>query len=201
MLTLLSKVWFELWQDKIRTIQVMLVIALGAIGVGLVIGGRNLVASVVAESWQAAQPPHIRLSVNPPLDNEQMDRLARIEGVAEVEGLYNTSVEWRLVGSEEWQTGSLRSREDFQQQKMTLQELESGEWPGRNTLATGRVSVGPSGVFEGDTVEIRFNDTIRTFDVVGTIGSVGPSPVFNDEFYADQRTFTRITGRDTVDLI
>ena len=143
MLTLLSKVWFELWQDKTRTIQVMLVIALGAIGVGLVIGGRNLVAGVVAESWQAAQPPHIRLSVNPPLDSEQMDRLARIDGVAEVEGLYNASVEWRLVGSEAWQTGSLKSREDFQQQKMTLQELEGGEWPGRNTLATGRVSVGP----------------------------------------------------------
>jgi hypothetical protein len=50
MLTLLSKVWFELWQDKTRTIQVMLVIALGAIGVGLVIGGRNLVAGVVAET-------------------------------------------------------------------------------------------------------------------------------------------------------
>ena len=44
MITLLSKVWFELWHNKSRTFQVMMVIALGAIGVGLVIGGRNLVA-------------------------------------------------------------------------------------------------------------------------------------------------------------
>lgn len=200
-MTLLSKVWFELWQDKTRTIQVMLVIALGAIGVGLVVGGRNLVVDTVAESWQAAQPPHIKLSVNPPLTNDQMDRLARIEGVAEVEGLYNARIEWRLVGSDEWETGSLKSREDYRHQKMELDEIVSGRWPGRDTLATGIVSVGQAGVAEGDTVEVRFNDTIRTFDIGGTIKSVGPAPVFNDEFYADRRTFTRITGRNAVDLI
>jgi len=201
MITLLSKVWFELWQDKARTIQVVLVIALGAIGVGLVIGGRNLVAGAVSESWQAAQPPHIKLSVNPPLTSDQMDRLARIEGVAEVEGLYNARVEWRLAGSDEWQTGALNSREDYSRQKMELEEVVSGQWPGRNTLAIGIVSVGEAGVSEGDTIEMRFGDTVRTFDIVGTIDSVGPSPVFNDTFYADRRTFTRITGRNAVDLI
>ena len=201
MITLLWKVWFELWQDKSRTIQVMAVIALGAIGVGLVVGGRNLVAGAVSESWQAAQPPHIRLSVNPALTNDQVDRLARLEGVSEVEGLYNAPIEWRLVGRDEWETGALKSREDFNHQKMSLVEVVSGQWPGRNTLATGIVSVGEAGVAEGDTVEMRFSDTVRVFDIVGTIDSVGPSPVFNDEFYADQRTFTRITGRNAVDLI
>jgi len=201
MLTLLSKVWFELWQDKTRTIQVTLVIALGAIGVGLVIGGRNLVAGAVSESWQAAQPPHIELSVNPPLTDDQLDGLARLEGVAEVEGLYNASIEWRLAGSQEWQTGSLKAREDYGRQKMALDELLSGEWPARNTLAIGVVSVGEAGVTQGDRVEMRFGDTVRTFEVVGTIDSVGPSPVFGDVFYADQRTFTRITGRDTVDWV
>ena len=201
MFTLLSKVWFELWRDKSRTIQVTMVIALGAIGVGLVIGGRNLVAGTVSESWQAAQPPHIELSVNPPLTDDQLDGLTRIEGVTEVEGLYNAAVEWRLAGSEEWETGSLEAREDYGQQKMALDELLSGEWPGRNTLAIGVVSVGEAGVSEGDTVEMRFGDSTRTFDVVGTIDSVGPSPVFGDVFYADRRTFSRITGRDTVDWV
>jgi putative ABC transport system permease protein len=201
MLTLLSKVWFELWQDKARTVQVMLVIALGAIGVGLVIGGRNLVAGTVSDSWQAAQPPHIELAVSPPLTVDQLDGLKGIEGVAEVEGVYRSSVEWRRVGDQEWQTGSLSAREDYGRQKMALDELLSGAWPGRNTLAIGVVSVGQAGVFEGDSVEMRFGDTVRTFDIVGSIDSVGPSPVFDDVFYADRRTFTRITGRDKVDLV
>ena len=43
MIGLLRKVWFELWSNKSRTIQVVMVIALGAIGIGLVIW-RNWIA-------------------------------------------------------------------------------------------------------------------------------------------------------------
>ncbi len=184
-MTLLSKVWFDLWQDKSRTFQVVLVIALGAIGIGLVIGGRNLVADSVATGSLAAEPPHIKLSVSPPLTDEQLDRIARIEGVAEVEGLQNAPVEWRLAGTEEWQTGLLKAREDYLNQKMSLDGLVSGEWPGRNTLGIGQVSVGESGVFEGDIVELRFGDSERTLEVVATMDPIGPEPVFGETFYAN----------------
>ena len=201
MLTLLAKVWFDLWQDKTRTLQVVMVIALGAIGIGLVIGGRNLVAGTVSSSWQAAQPPQIQLSVNPPLTPDQMDGLERIDGVNELEGLYSAPIEFRVVGSDEWQTGVLNAREDYQNQKMSLVELLSGEWPTRDTLSIGQISVGEAKVTEGDVVEVRFGETVRTFNITGKIDSVGPSPVFQDTFYATQRTFTRITGRDAVNLI
>jgi putative ABC transport system permease protein len=201
MLTLLSKVWFDLWQDKTRTLQVTLVIALGAIGVGLVIGGRNLVAGAVSDNWQAAEPPNISLSVDPPLTKAQIGDLERIEGVAEVEGLYSTGVEWRLVGSEEWETGLLNGRDDYRDQKMTLDELSSGSWPSRNTAAIGVVSVGTAGAAEGDMVELRFGDTVRTFELVGTIDPVGPQPSFQEAFYVDGRTFARLTGRDTYNIV
>ena len=83
MFTLLQKVWFDLWQDKSRTLQVVLVIALGAIGIGLVIGGRNLIASSVLEGWRTAEPSHIKLSVTPSLTTAEIERLEGIEGVAE----------------------------------------------------------------------------------------------------------------------
>ena len=201
MITLLSKVWFDLWQNKSRTFQVVMVIALGAIGIGLVIGGRNLVASSVATGSLAAEPPHIKLSVSPPLSGDQIDRIARIEGVAEAEGLQNAPVEWRIVGSEEWATGLLKAREDYGEQKMSLDGLISGEWPGRNTLGIGQVSVGESGVAEGDTVELRFGDTVRTLEVVATMDPVGPEPVFGETFYADSRTFARISGIDTFNIV
>ena len=201
MITLLSKVWFDLWQDKTRTIQVMMVIALGAIGVGLVIGGRNLVAGAVSTSWQNAQPPNISLSVNPPLTAEQRAAVERIDGVAEAEGLYSTGVEWRLAGEEAWENGLLNARDDYQDQKMTLDGLVSGRWPSRNSAAIGVISVGERGVFEGDIVELRFGDTTRSFEIVGTIDPIGPAPSFQEAFYVDGRTFTRLTGRDTYNLI
>lgn len=201
MITLLSKVWFDLWQNKSRTFQVVMVIALGAIGVGLVIGGRNLVADSVATGSLAAEPPHIKLSVSPPLTEEQLDRVSKIEGVAEVEGLQTAPVEWRVLGSQEWETGLLKGREDYLNQRMSLDGLVSGQWPGRNTLGIGQVSVGQSGVLQGDIVEVRFGENVRTLDVAATMDPVGPEPVFGETFYADSRTFAKITGTDTYNLV
>lgn len=201
MFTLLAKVWYDLWQDKSRTLQVTLVIALGSIGIGLVIGGLNLVTAAVAQSWQTAVPPNINLTVNPPLTKAQLERIERIEGVAEVEGLYSDRVEWRHVGETAWQTAILNGREDYRRQKMTLDQLLNGSWPGRNTLAAGVISVGETAVFAGDTVEIRYGDRIRTYDIVGTIDPLGPAPAFEDTFYADGATFARITGRDAFNRI
>ena len=130
MITLLNKVWFDLWQDKSRTMQVVLVIALGAIAIGLVIGGRNLIADSVLTGAQAAEPAHIRLSVSPPITKDQLERIERIEGVAEAEGLQSAPVEWRYVGDEEWQTGVLNGREDYTEQKMTVVGLVSGAMAG-----------------------------------------------------------------------
>ncbi|MEM7331894.1 MAG: ABC transporter permease [Chloroflexota bacterium] len=199
--SLLAKVWADLWGDKSRTFQVMMVIALGAIGVGLVIGGRNLVQGAVADNWSAAEPPNISLSVNPPLTSEQIRAIERIEGVDQAEGLYSTGIEWRLLGTEEWNTGLLNGRDDFTDQKMTLDGLKSGSWPSRNTAAIGVVSVGTVGAVEGDIVELRFGDTVRTFELVGTIDPIGPQPSFFETFYVDGRTFNRLTGRDTYNIV
>ena len=201
MFTLLAKGWFDLWQDKSRTAQVVMVTALGAIGVGLVIGGRNLTANAVAEGWQAAEPAHIKLSVNPPLTTDQIERIERIEGVAEVEGLYSVPLEWRFPGETKWETGFLNGREDYTEQKMALDRLVSGEWPSRNTVGIGQISVGETPIAEGDFIEVRFGDLERTVQVVGTMDPVGPTPVFNETFYANRQTFRLITGIDAANVI
>jgi hypothetical protein len=79
MLSLLTKVWYDLWSNRARTIQVVLVIALGAFGIGLVIGGRNLIAGTIADQWKLAEPPHIKLGVTPPLTDDQLRRIERID--------------------------------------------------------------------------------------------------------------------------
>jgi len=202
--SLIAKVWHDLWSNKARSIQVILIIALGAFGIGLVIGGRNLIAGSIADQWQQAEPPSIKLGVSPPLTDEQVKRLERIDGVYQAEGTLNGSIEWRLVGENEWQTARLEARDDFRDQKMELIGLISGEWPVRNDLGVIKTADSLYGVGEGDTIEVRSNDRVREYQLTGTLKPVGPFPVvFLGEpvFYADRGTFTRLIGRDTYDIV
>ncbi len=204
MSTLIAKVWYDLWQDKSRTIQVVLVIALGAIGIGLVIGGRNLIANTINEQWTLANPANIKVSVSPPLNDQQLGDLERIDGVAEIEGLLSSSVEFRVLGETEWQNGLLNSRDDYADQKMEVEKLISGQWPGRNDVSVVRTADELYGVNEGDVLEIRYDDKVRQYPVTGVMKPVGPFPVVFVgalPMYVTRDTFSQITGRDTYNLV
>ena len=203
MITLLSKVWFDLWGDKTRTLQVVLVIALGSMAIGLVIGGRNLIVQSVNTSYEAARPSHIKLSLSPAITPDELDRIAKIDNVYQVEGLNRSGVEWRFSESDEWQTASIKSREGYadEQQLMGPEGVLEGAFPGRNTVGIGLISVGEPQIFVGDSVQIRFGDRVGTYPVTGMLDPIGPEPVFGEVFYVDSKTFTRITGVDSYNLI
>ncbi|MBN1264330.1 MAG: FtsX-like permease family protein [Anaerolineales bacterium] len=201
---LLTKVRFDLWGNKARTLQVVFVIAMGAIAIGLVVGGRNLIAGTISDEWQQAEPPAIKLGVSPFLTDEQIRTMKTIDGVHQVEGTLNSSVEWRFPGEEEWQTALLEGRKDFESQQMELINLISGEWPFRNEIGVIRTADELYGVAEGDTIEVRVNDRVRTLTISGTLKPQGPYPVVfvgQPIFYADRGTFERLTGRSTYDTV
>ncbi|MGB6420239.1 MAG: ABC transporter permease, partial [Anaerolineales bacterium] len=200
----IAKLWHDLWNDKARTFQVVLVIALGAFAIGLVIGGRNLIAGTIADQWKQAEPPNIKLAVTPPLTDDQLKSLERIDGVYQAEGTLSGSIEWRFIGDNEWQTARLEARQDYEEQKMELINLESGSWPNRSSLGVIKTADTLYGVGEGAEIEVRSNDQIRRLKLTGTLKPVGPFPVIflgEPVFYADRSTFSRLTGSSNYDLI
>ena len=42
-----AKLWADLWGNKMRTLQIVLIVALGALGSGLALGARNLTAAAI----------------------------------------------------------------------------------------------------------------------------------------------------------
>ncbi len=203
MITLLAKVWFDLWGNKSRTLQVVLVIALGSIAIGLVVGGRNVIDAAITESYSAAEPYHIQLRVTPDLTASQLERIARINGVWQVEGLYDGGVEWRLADDQPWENARIRAREGYEDplQLMGPIGLREGEYPGRNTIGVGMISVGEANLVIGDEVQIRFGDRVATYPVVALMDPIGPEPSFGETIYVDRKTYTRITGREDYNLI
>ena len=49
---LFDKIWRDLWGNKGRTLQVVLIIAMGTFAIGMIIGTRNLVIAGMEEIWQ-----------------------------------------------------------------------------------------------------------------------------------------------------
>jgi hypothetical protein len=120
------KIWRDLWHNKARTLQVVLIIAMGAFGIGMVIGARNLTLKAIAASWQATSPAMIRLEVDPPMSDDEITALEKIDSVAEAEGVMTASFEWRLTPTDEWQVGTLAAHDDYTHQKMSTVKLVSG---------------------------------------------------------------------------
>ncbi len=196
MATLYQKIWADLWGHKGRTLQVALIVTLGAFGIGLVVGGRNLIVTALNADWQKVQAPAINLTVDPPLTDEQLLALKNVEGVVEAEGLVSTLIEWRAGPEDEWQTAVLNARSDYLDQKLSKEFLVSGDWPGRNRWAIAQGADTYFDIQEGATIWVRIDDRERPVHIDGTIKSLRAAPFFtgNPDFFTTRARLAELTG-------
>ncbi len=198
-----QKVWVDLWGNKSRTLQVALVVALGAFGIGLVIGARNLILDAVNTDYRRTAPPAIGLIVNPPMTDDQLLGLKSIDGVEQVEGVITGLVEWRATAADVWEPAFLRSRADFEEQTLSQERLVTGQWPTRQAVAISQGTDTTFGIAEGSTVYLRIDDRERAVDVVGTIKSPRAAPFFtgNPDFFMSRARYEAVVGSANYDTI
>ena len=107
------KIFRDLWDNKGRTLQVVLIIGIGAAAIGMIMSTRNIVIAFMQSIWQASNPAMINLFVSPPITEDELQALRRVEGVHQMEGMSQTTVEWRLRREDEWRQGTLFARADY----------------------------------------------------------------------------------------
>lgn len=193
------KILADLWGTKSRTLQVVLIIALGAFGAGLVIGGRNLTAAALTADWLQGDPPNMKISVNPPMTAGQLLALEKIDGVLAIEGFQAEKIEWRHDPADEWLVANLNAREDYAAQEMTRWELVAGTWPTGDDVAIERGYGALYDIALGDTIETRINERVRQVTVVGILNSHEINTNFFPDLtlYMTHRRFGEITGNTT----
>ena len=198
-----AKIWSDLWRHKTRTLQVVLIIAMGAAGIGLVLGARNLTAEGITKAWLSTEPPMIKISVNPAMEDDEVLALEKIEGVAQAEGLLNTTVEWRLQPGDEWQVANLSARDDYTHQKMGLEQVVSGRWPHKNNFAIGDGFDTVFGVYEGNEIYICIDDKERVVKIDGVLYGGGLSPAISDrlQLYTTRQRFGELTGETNFNVV
>jgi len=199
-----SKIWHDFWQDKGRTLQVVVIIAVGAFAIGAIIHARNRVIDSTTEVWLKASPMMIGLAVEPPVDDDMILALQDIDGVESVEGQLSASVEWRLNPGQEWQSGFLTARADYEDQDYAKLDLLSGEWPHGEDLAIGQGATQRFGIREGAAVTLRVNDRDHDAKVMGTLYNnyvLPPSLGGSAQFYVTRDRFEYLTGERNFNAI
>ncbi|MEM7342635.1 MAG: ABC transporter permease [Chloroflexota bacterium] len=191
------KIWYDLWKNKARTLQVVLIIAMGATAIGMIIGTRMLVIPNMQASWQSSNPAMMNFGVFPAIDENDLTALKRIRGVEEIEGRGNTTIEWRVHPDDDWTSGELDFRDSYPDQKLNKLQLMEGEWPQGRTFA---IETGHSDVFGIPTdqpIYIRVDEKEYTIQFGGEVYNQLAAPAIfggNAQFYTTRDRFGELTG-------
>jgi putative ABC transport system permease protein len=191
------KIWSEIWQNKGRTLQIVLIIAIGAFAIGMIMGGRNLFQARAGESWRATAPAMISLAAHPAVDDTMITALKGIRGVEDVEGYSETTLEWRLHPGDPWQPGGLIARDDYAEQRYNQLQLVSGQWPKDKLFAFEKGHDAAFGLTEGQPVYIRLNDREYTVQLGGVVANLTLLPAGfggTTQFYTTRSRLGELTG-------
>src|SRR5438105_7263334 len=101
------KVWRDLWNNKGRTLLVVLSIGVGVLAVGMITASNTLIIRQMIASQTASQPSNIMLFLSAAIDDATVKSIARLPGVTAAEGLSGLSPRWRPTPDAPWQPASV----------------------------------------------------------------------------------------------
>ncbi|MBN1991626.1 MAG: ABC transporter permease [Anaerolineae bacterium] len=179
------KILRDLWLNKIRTVLVILSIAVGVFAIGLIVSTRIMLSEDMASTYAATHPGHAHLFPSW-FDDNVVEAVRRVEGVAEADARLD-EFEVRLkVGPDQWKTLNLDVLNDYNDQRLNIVSPVSGAWPPpKRELLLERQSLEIANAQEGDVLEIETPDgKIRHIRVAGIVHDMyNPPAPFVGEAY------------------
>src|SRR5512136_3462170 len=111
------KILRDLWRSKGRTLLAVLSIAIGVFAVGMASGMNDLLPARMTSSYRETNPAHIYAYLNGVVSDDDVSRLARLPGLAGVEGQRGLGARWRPVADGLWRDATVTMRGDYNNQK------------------------------------------------------------------------------------
>ncbi|MEM7111161.1 MAG: FtsX-like permease family protein [Chloroflexota bacterium] len=190
-----SKVWFDLWNRKARTILAVLSIAAGVFAIGAIFGMVDQLLTGMDSAHHAVEPSHMNIILTNFIDEETAQDWLKIPGVVGVEPLNINSVRYKLSPDAPWENGTVVMRDDFDEQIYDFVSLRDGAWPDNYNIGIERLSSAFYGLEMGDTVIFELDGTDRPFTINGKIRHpFVPPPNFGGQayFFVDEDTMARL---------
>ncbi len=162
------KVWRDLWNNKLRTLLVVLSTAVGVFALGLVFGSSSVMHARMTESHVESNAPHLEFYTDL-FDQDTVYGVLREPGVADAEGETRTGLRWKFEGEEDWRDGTVIARADYDDQRMYPIQLLDGAWPGNRALAVERMSSEYFDLPIGVTILVEVGDRERSIPIEGIV--------------------------------
>ncbi len=190
------KILRDLWNNKGRTLQVVLIIGLGAGSIGMIMGTRTLFIQGMVDIWKSQNPAMINL-YTPSISEDELEVLVQTDGVIESEWKNTMTIEWRASPQDEWQQAGLTSRVDYENQKLNKLELINGSWPQDESLVVGQDAEAFFGISPGQEIYLSVDDKEYKVQLVGTVYDQLVAPAYFGspaQLYASDEYFQKIAG-------
>ncbi len=191
------KILRDLWVNRTRTIQVMLIIGIGSAAIGMILGTRNLVVPGMQRIWSSMHPAMINMFIDKSITEDDVTQLGKTPGVTEIEAFNNATIEWRLKPQDEWQQGGLTAKVDYNDQKMNKLSLIDGKWPFEKTAAVGQDSLAFYKIPKGATIYFRVENKTYEVKTAGTVYDQLVQPATfggTAQFYVSQDEYGYLIG-------
>lgn len=163
------KVMADLWENKVRTLLVVLSITIGVFAVGMVAGAYMIISQDLNISYAQANPANIKVHTDL-FDEDYVNVAGRWRGIARAEARREVSVRV-LAADGQWDKLSLIAIPDFEKSQINQMVPVAGRTvPARKEVVLEKKTLEALGVQLGDTLEIELHDgTRQVLEVVGIV--------------------------------
>ncbi len=163
------KVISDLWDNKTRTLLVVISIAIGVFAIGMISGAYVIIQSDMSLSYASANPANIQLRTSA-FDKTFVDMIRKEPGVMSAEGRRVFTVRARLPGGQ-WNNLDLVAISDFTHIQLNYLTLLSGRIaPARREILLEKGALEKIPVALGGQLEIELSDgSSRSLSVAGVV--------------------------------
>jgi len=175
------KVGRDLTSHRVRTLLVVLSIAVGIFAVGVVLGGRGILDLAFGENFAKSHPRSIEFATSA-FDEHMLREVSRAPGVSEAEGRRTASLRYRPAGAASgatWKTIALTAAPDWSRAKINRVFAEDGApWPPRRGEIVLEQSARLAAKLRaGDRISVEAADgTPKTLRVAGFAHDINSFP-------------------------
>src|SRR5512145_1520886 len=176
----LSKIVGDLWQNRGRTLLVILAIALGVFAISWISVTYSILVRELRNGYLAINPASSIITTDA-FDADFIVQVKALPGVGEAEGARMIRARFQ-VGPDEWRTILLFVLADYSDNRINQLVSEEGDWPppdGQILLERAALSIAKADI--GDTLHIRVpGSETQALRVAGTVHDISLAPAWQE---------------------